>query len=170
MKEFIKKFPMLYFRLRVMKKIGFKVLWINFVFQRLFRRHSRIKHSVNFTSSISEVGISYHQDLSTLASFALSGHCYFQAINGISLGKNILFAPGVKLVSADHDCSNERVSLGARPIDIGDNVWIGANVVILPGVHIANNCTIGAGSIVTKSFLSKNSVIAGNPARLINKV
>lgn len=49
-----------------------------------------------------------------------------------------------------------------KPIRIGNNVWAGANVIILPGVEIADNCIIGAGFVVTKSFLNSGSVIVGN--------
>ena len=52
------------------------------------------------------------------------------------------------------------------PVIIGNNVWIGSGVIILPNVTIGDNCILGANSVVTKSF-EKNSVIAGNPARLI---
>ena len=51
---------------------------------------------------------------------------------------------------------------------IGNNVWIGENVNILPGVFIGDNCIIGAGSVVTGYFLA-NSIIVGNPARVIKK-
>lgn len=105
--------------------------------------------------------------MNTLASFAVSGHCYFQAINGIHLGRNFLFAPGVKLISSNHDSKNHSQSIASKPIIIGDNVWIGTNVVILPGVEIGNYCVIGAGSIVTKSFKQNNLIIAGNPAKII---
>jgi acetyltransferase-like isoleucine patch superfamily enzyme len=104
-----------------------------------------------------------------LASFAISGGCYFQALNGIKLGKNFLFAPGVKLISANHDFSNHNHSIKENPIIIGDNVWLGANVIILPGVELGNNCIVGAGSVVTKSFKKDNLVIAGNPARIIKE-
>lgn len=157
----------LYFKLSLIKKIGLNLYFINFIFQQIFRRHSKLNLNVNFTSSIWESGITFNRDITTLASFAISGHCYFQAINGIKLGKECLFAPGVKLISSNHDFKNYSHSIDEKPIIIGDNVWIGTNVVILPGVEIGNNCVVGAGSIVTKSFKQNNLIIAGNPAKII---
>lgn len=52
---------------------------------------------------------------------------------------------------------------------IGDNVWIGGNVVICPGVHIGDNCVIGAGSVVTKDIPSW-SIAAGNPCKVIRQI
>ncbi|HIE35115.1 MAG TPA: acyltransferase, partial [Campylobacterales bacterium] len=95
------------------------------------------------------------------------GHFYFQALNGIKLGKNFLFAPGVKLISSNHDVKDYSKSIAANPIIIGDNVWVGANAIILPGVEIGSNCIVGAGSVVTKSFKEDNLVIVGNPAKIM---
>ena len=52
---------------------------------------------------------------------------------------------------------------------MGDNVWIGGNVVVLPGVKIGDNCVIGAGSVVTKD-IPDNSVAVGNPCKVIRKI
>ena len=57
----------------------------------------------------------------------------------------------------------------ADPIKVGNNVWIGGNVVVLPGVTIGNNVVIGAGSVVTKN-IPDNVVAVGNPCRVIKKI
>ena len=57
----------------------------------------------------------------------------------------------------------------AKPVTIGDNVWIGGSATILPGVSIGDNVTIGAGSVVTKDVES-NTVVAGNPAKIIRRI
>lgn len=57
----------------------------------------------------------------------------------------------------------------ARPVKLGDNVWIGGGASILPGVTIGDNCVIGAGSVVTKDVES-NTIVAGNPARFIRSI
>lgn len=166
-KTLIKKNEKLYFKLSLINKISLKLWLINCLFQRIFRRHSRLDFNVNFTSTIAESNIELNEDLTTLGSFAISGGCYFQAINGIKIGKNFLFAPGVKIISANHDFKEHSKSIKTSPIVIGDNVWLGANVVILPGVKIGNGCVIGAGSVVTKTFEEESLIIAGNPAKII---
>ena len=170
LKKIIKQNEHLYFKIRLVKKIGVNLWVINFLFQRILRRQSNLKFNVNFTSTISDINnIKYNKDITTLASFAISGGCYFQALNGIIIGKNFLFAPGVKLISSNHNISDKDKSIKENSIIIGDNVWLGANAIILPGVVLGNNCVVGAGSVVTKSFKEDNLIIAGNPARLIKK-
>jgi acetyltransferase-like isoleucine patch superfamily enzyme len=73
---------------------------------------------------------------------------------------------GSKIISANHDIYDFSKHI-KKSVKIGNNVWIGANVVILPGVEIGDNTIIGAGSIVTKSFKEGNCVIGGNPAKII---
>ena len=60
-------------------------------------------------------------------------------------------------------------SMGTKPIKIGNNVWIGGNVIVLPGVNIGDNVVIGAGSVVTKD-IPANCVAVGNPCRVIRKI
>jgi acetyltransferase-like isoleucine patch superfamily enzyme len=94
----------------------------------------------------------------------------------IQLGDQVSISSGVRFVNHDggvwvlrHMYKNlEQIDLFKR-IVIGNNVFIGLNVIILPGVHIGDNCIIGAGAIVTKSF-ENNSILAGIPARKISDV
>ena len=94
---------------------------------------------------------------------------YPQGINGIEIGDDTIFAPGVKIISANHSISNLDSHEKAPPVKIGKNCWLGANAVILPGVVLGDNVTVGAGSVVTKSFES-NVILGGVPAKVIKKM
>nr|WP_067298371.1 sugar O-acetyltransferase [Marinobacterium profundum] len=89
----------------------------------------------------------------------------------VDIGSKVMFGPNVLLSGATHPVDPvERMSneYGA-PIKIGDNSWLGGNVVVLPGITIGNNCVVGAGSVVTRD-LPDNVVAAGNPCRVIRSV
>ena len=88
----------------------------------------------------------------------------------VSIGDDCFIGPNVSIYTACHSTDPaERNSRRewAEPVTIGDSVWIGGSVTILPGVHIGNNVTIGAGSVVTKD-IPDGSVAVGNPCRVIH--
>ena len=93
-------------------------------------------------------------------------------VGKVTIGKNAQIAPNVSIYTAGHpihpDSRNSGYEYGL-PITIGDNVWIGGNAVILPGVVIGDNAVIGAGSVVTKNIPS-NCIAVGNPCRVIRKI
>ena len=92
--------------------------------------------------------------------------------NKVKFGDNVFIAPNCGFYTAGHPLDYEQRNQGleyAKPIEIGNNVWIGGNVVVLPGVTIGDNCVIGAGSILTKD-IPENSVAVGNPCKVIKKL
>lgn len=155
----------------IISRVPLSLIIMNFIFQRIFRINSEVKFPVNYTTRIvAGKNISIKgKGRGTVLSFSVSNNCYIQALNGVRFGDEIRFAPGVKIVSANHDFSDLNRVVDAKPIVIGSRVWIGANSVILPGVEIGNGCVIGAGSVVTKSFKEDNLVIAGNPAEIVRR-
>ena len=171
MKKGLKKMILsILFKLKILGRVSLGIRIMNFIFQRVFMINARFKSPVHFTTKVNVADkIHFHFDDNTLASFATSGCCYIQAYNTIYLGKNILFAKGVNLISANHNTKKLDSWKEEEPITIGDNVWIGVNAIILPGVKIGHNCIIAAGAVVTKSFNEDNLVIAGNPAKIINR-
>ena len=155
-------------KIYVWRKAGLSLILLNH-FIGMMRRGQRIPFSLHFTSQIIEPEkIKFVSDRMTLTSFAVSASCYIQANNGVEIGRNFLFAPGVKLISSNHDLVDRRKKY-SEPIRIGNDVWLGAGAIILPGVQLGDLCTVGAGSVVTKSFTEKGLVIAGNPARVIRE-
>jgi acetyltransferase-like isoleucine patch superfamily enzyme len=102
-----------------------------------------------------------------LVNFQTSGS-YFQATDGkIIIGKGSLIASNVGLITTNHDIYDIKNHIGGKDIVLGEECWIGMNVVILPGVVLGPHTTVGAGSIVTKSFPEGYCVIAGNPAKVL---
>ncbi len=90
----------------------------------------------------------------------------------VRIGNDAQIAPNVSIYTAGHpvhpDSRNSGYEYGIA-ITIGDNVWIGGNAVIMPGVTIGDNVVIGAGSIVTRD-LPSNVIAAGNPCRVIREI
>lgn len=96
---------------------------------------------------------------------------YYQAIDGkIIIGKGTWIAPNVGLITTNHDVYNLNKHVSGKDIILGNNCWIGMNSVILPGVVLGPRTIVGAGSVVTKSFLDGNCIIVGNPARILKKL
>ena len=90
----------------------------------------------------------------------------------VTIGDNVFIAPNVGIYTASHPLDAETRNLGfetAYPVMIGNNVWIGAGVQILPGVSIGDNSVIGAGSVVNKS-IPANVLAVGNPCRVIREI
>lgn len=90
----------------------------------------------------------------------------------VSFGDNVFVAPNCCFTIAEHAIDPELRKRGvevAKPINIGNNVWIGAGATVLAGVSIGDNTVIGAGSVVTKS-IPDNVVAVGVPCRIIRKI
>lgn len=90
----------------------------------------------------------------------------------IYIGDNVMFGPNVVVATAGHPVDPElrrKVAQFNIPVRIGNNVWIGAGAILLPGVQIGDNSVIGAGSVVTKD-IPANVVAVGNPCRVLREI
>jgi len=162
------------------EKLGFCLFWLRwfyprakgipllyllyfFIPQKICRINGRVPWPVHFTSRIL-----YHKNISVGNRTApgMNAGCYIQARNGIKIGHNFRIGPGVGLISSNHDIQDYDVYSREKPIEIGDNVWIAMNSVIMPEIKIGDNVVIGANSVVTRDIPS-NVIAAGNPCRVI---
>ncbi len=104
--------------------------------------------------------------------FFANYNCTILDVSKVTFGDNCMLAPNVAIYSAGHpvhpDSRNSMYEYGID-VTIGDNVWIGGNAVICPGVTIGSNSVIGAGSVVTRD-IPEWSIAAGNPCRVIRKI
>lgn len=120
---------------------------------------------------------SFTPKLSIGKNFSMQKNCHIGCIERIEIGDNVLL--GSKIYITDHfhgEITKEALNLppierplSSKPIKIGNNVWVGDNVCIMPGVTLGNNVIVGANAVVTHSF-PDNTVIAGVPARIIRKL
>ena len=94
--------------------------------------------------------------------------CLMMSAGGITIDDEAQIAANVQLISNNHDLEN-RMVITCKPVHICRRAWIGAGATILPGVTIGENSVVGAGSVVTRDVES-NTIVAGNPARVIKKI
>ncbi len=114
----------------------------------------------------------YGKHIRTGKSFFANYNCTLLDVAEIRIGDNCQLAPNVSIYTAGHPVHPVTRNSGyeyGKPVTIGDNVWIGGNAVICPGVHIGDNVVIGAGSVVTKDIPAW-CIAAGNPCRVIRKI
>nr|WP_302690441.1 sugar O-acetyltransferase [uncultured Eubacterium sp.] len=104
--------------------------------------------------------------------FFANYNCTIIDVAKVKIGDNCFMAPNVAIYTAGHPIHpatrNAALEYG-KEVVIGDNVWLGGNVVVCPGVHIGDNVVIGAGSVVTKDIPAW-SLAAGNPCKVIRKI
>jgi maltose O-acetyltransferase len=114
----------------------------------------------------------YGKNIEVGNNFFVNYNCTILDVGKVIIGENVMFAPNVSIYTAGHPVHPESRNSGYEygiEVTIGDNVWIGGNVIINPGIKIGNNVVIGAGSVVTKD-IPDNAIAVGNPCRVIREV
>ena len=100
----------------------------------------------------------------------INSGCRFQDQGGVWIGSGSLIGHNVVIATLNHDLDpNNRQAMYSKPVVLGENVWVGAGAIILPGITVGDGAVIGAGSIVTRN-VEACSIVAGNPARHIRHV
>jgi acetyltransferase-like isoleucine patch superfamily enzyme len=125
-------------------------------------------------------GISIHEgvkfrgihEIEVGSNFSLGDDNFLQASGGLCIGNDVMFGPGVKIWTINHRFDEIELPISEqgyelKPVKIGNGVWLGANVIILPGVTLADGCVVSAGSVVGIKSYPEYAIIAGNPARVI---
>lgn len=116
--------------------------------------------------------VDYGRHVEIGENFYANMDCIFLDVNKIKIGDNVMVGPRVSFFTAGHPTDAEiritDLEFGL-PITVGNNVWIGGNSVLLPGITVGNNSIIAAGAVVTKD-VPDHTIVGGNPAKVIRKV
>lgn len=99
-------------------------------------------------------------------------NCCILDVMPVILGNNVMIAPNVQIYTATHPLEAKARNSGreyAKPISIGDNVWIGGGAIICPGVTIGNGSVLAAGAVVVKD-VPANVLVGGNPAKILKEI
>lgn len=144
-----------------------------------FDRLTDLLRARHLLSSCGEVGndvhlrmpvIIYHpESLRFGSSVAIGENVVLRAGGGLTIGNRVLIAAGAAIVTVGHPIEPPRWNkVSAAPVVIGDDVWIGVNAVVLPGVAIGNGAVVAAGAVVTED-VPPFTVVGGVPARVLRK-
>ena len=136
--------------------------------------------SVHETAHVGPITVEYGKNITIGANSLVNNNCLLMDCFPITIGDRVLIAPFCQLITGGHELNaadrfvtNDKGELGTMttgaPIRIEDEAWLGAGVIVLPGVVIGARTTVGAGSVVTKS-LPSDVLAAGNPARVIRQL
>lgn len=140
--------------------------------ERLAVIEKLVGYQVDNLELISPFMCDYGNNIKFGKNIFINSNCYFMDCAPITLGDNVYMGPSCGLYTGGHPLDYATRNTGlevALPIEIGDNVWFGGNVIVLPGVKIGSGCVIGAGSVVTKD-IPDNSVACGSPCKVIRKI
>ena len=143
--------------------IGMVYLLYFFIPQKILRINGSVQWPVHFTSRIL-----FRKNIIVGRRTApgMNSGAYVQAKNGIEIGNNLRMGPNVGLISANHDEDNYDRWIKTNPIKIGNNVWLGMGVIVLPGITIGDNVVIAANSVVNKNIPS-NVIAGGIPCKVL---
>lgn len=114
----------------------------------------------------------YGSNIEVGKNFMTNYNCTILDVAKVTFGDNCMLGPNVAIYTAGHPLHPKTRNSGyeyGKPIVVGDNVWIGGNSVVCPGVHIGSNVVIGAGSVVTKD-IPDWSLAVGNPCKVIRLI
>jgi acetyltransferase-like isoleucine patch superfamily enzyme len=130
----------------------------------LGRKHSKL-------NVFPDVFIDGYQNLSLGDNVSINRDCHISAGGGLTIGNDVSIGHATSILTAEHGFSGsgpiKEQPVEYRPVSIGNNVWIGARVIILGGVSLPDGTIVAAGAVVTKSVEQPNSTIAGVPAKII---
>jgi acetyltransferase-like isoleucine patch superfamily enzyme len=98
----------------------------------------------------------------------IMNNALMMAAGGITIDDDVMVAANAQLISNNHDLYDHAV-LTCKPVHLKRNCWIGAGATILPGVTVGENSVVAAGAVVTRD-VEDNTVVGGNPARLIKRL
>ena len=152
-----------------------------FFLKKIFFKYKYIKKEIELYNYSKKYNCNFGEDIKFLGPLknieigkntTINGNANFRFTDAkIKIGQNCLIARNVTILTKSYHLDKEKISkehMFAKNVDIGNNVLLGSNIVIMPGVKIGNNSVIGAGSIVTKN-VGNFEIWAGVPAKLIRK-
>lgn len=142
------------------------ILLRQIIIQKIFRFNHHVPWMVDYTTRVK----CPENIIKGSRSPGLSQGCHIDGRNGIKFGNNVWVGPYVCIISMNHDIYDYIQYTKEEPISVGNNCWLCAHSVILPGVKLGNHVIVAAGAVVTKSFEEDDILLAGVPAKIVKKL